>query len=391
MKLRTLKRLTSVLTALSLLVAFTPAQAFEAMAQIAGSRVEYQRSSEPLNEASGNLAIVAPDGHHITILNVASRNTGVIRTAHKIKGKVVVSADGHYIYALSADGWISKIDLAFAQLVAKIRVGRKSTNLAISANGKWLLAGNQKPHTLVVLDTKTLRPFKIIATSDGKGKSSAVRAVYASPARQAFIVALKDFPQIWELSWDPEAAPVYGSFVHSFRVGHVEGVVVEEQPFARRRLDLKINLHDLILDPAGAEVIGRVSGSTASVVYNLDARRKVADLNFKGTPHFGAGQIWEIDERVLLAVPQLDQAVITIIDMETWKTVQQIKTVGPGYFLPDDKSTKNLRFRILSGPDMNAIQLIGKQSLKITQTNTPSPGAIPEAFPLVDGLIIHAK
>jgi DNA-binding beta-propeller fold protein YncE len=389
MKLRTFNRLTPILLALSLLITFAPVQAFEALAEIAGSRIEYQRSSEPLNEPSGNLAIVAPDGRHITILNIASRKTGVIRTVHRIKGKVVVSADGHYIYALSDNGWVSKIDMAFAQLVAKVRVGQKSTNLAISANGKWLLAGNQKPHTLVVLDSKDLRPFKIIAVSEGKGKSSAVRAVYASPARQAFIVALQDFPQIWELSWDPDAAPVYGSFVHSFRVGQVEGVVVEDQPFARRRLDLKINLHDLILDPAGAEVIGRVRGSANSAVYNLDARRKVADLKFKGTPHFGAGQIWEIDERVLLAVPHLDQAMVTIIDMETWKTVEQIKTAGPGFFLPDDKTAPTLRFKILSGPEMNTIQMIGKRSLKITGINPPSAG-IPEALPMVDGLIIHA-
>ena len=238
MKLRAFKALIPVLTTAWVLAAVVPVQAFDTMAEIAGSRVEYQLSSEPLNELSGNLAFVAPDGRHITTRNAGSRKTGVIRTAHKIKGKVITSLGGRYLFALSDDGWISKFDLAFAQLVAKIRVGQKSSNIAISAEGKWLLAGNLKPHTLVVLDTRNLRPFKIIATSDGKGKSSAVRAVYASPARQAFIVALKDLPQIWELSWDPEAAPVYGSFVHSFRVGHVEGVVVEDQPFARRRLDL---------------------------------------------------------------------------------------------------------------------------------------------------------
>ncbi len=52
------------------------------------------------------------------------------------------------------------------------------------------------------------------------------RRLHRKP-RQIFIVALKDLKEIWELSYDPDADPIYGSFVHNYREGELEGEVVE--------------------------------------------------------------------------------------------------------------------------------------------------------------------
>jgi hypothetical protein len=361
------------------------ALAFGDRSEIIASRAEYRAGVG--GGAGGPVYIAGSDRRQIVVFD------GKLGASHRfilkrpVSGSIVYARDRRFAYAGSRDGWVSKIDLTGQLLITEIRVGEHLSNMALSADGRWLLAGNKVPHTLVVLKADDLSLFRVIAVDNKDARTSAVRAVYASAARQAFIVSLRDFPDIWELSWDPDAAPVYGNFVHSYRVGQEEGVVIEKQPFARRRINLKVHLEDLIFDPAGAEVIGRVRSTGKPVVYNLDARRKVADLEIKGTPHFGAGHIWQAGERVLMAVPHLDQGGISVVDMETWQQVTDVTTRGPGYFLPGNKASPYLWFKILSGPNKNVLQVLDKQSLKIIKTIEPAKDG---STAILDPVTLHA-
>ena len=84
--------------------------------------------------------------------------------------------------------------------VAEVRAGINLRNIAVSADGRWVMVGNFLPATLVVLDAGDLRPVKVIPVDDGKGARSRVSAVYTAPPRSSFLVALKDLPQLWEIS-----------------------------------------------------------------------------------------------------------------------------------------------------------------------------------------------
>ena len=81
------------------------------------------------------------------------------------------------------------------------------------------MVANYLPHTLVVLDARDLSLVKVLEVEDKQGKSSRVSAVYDAAPRKSFIAALKDIPEIWEISYDDKAAPIYDGLVHDYKLG----------------------------------------------------------------------------------------------------------------------------------------------------------------------------
>ncbi len=331
----------------------------------------------PLHKADPlNLFTVVETGdHHVTILD-GDRFEPLWRFKSRfaLHGGAKYSPQGRFVYLASRDGWVSKYDLHSFKPVAEIRVGINTRNIAVSSDGKWVLAGNFLPHTLVVLNAHDLSLFKVIKADDGEGNSSRISAVYNAPPRQSFIVALKDFKEVWELSYDPEAQPVYANFVHNYRSGQEEGVIVEEQPFARRRIKLEDYLDDFFFDPYYAEVIGASRDGKGGAVYNLDARRRVSNLALDGMPHLGSGITWEHNGRLVMATPHLKEPAVSVIDMETWETIKKIKTLGPGFFMRSHENTPYAWTDVFFGPNRDALHVIDKRSLEIVKTIRPAPG-----------------
>ncbi|MEM7221811.1 MAG: cytochrome D1 domain-containing protein [Pseudomonadota bacterium] len=330
-----------------------------------------QHQADPLN-----LFVVVESGdHHVTVLD-GDRFAPIARfqSHFALHGGPKFSPDGRFVYFGSRDGWVTKYDLHSLQIVAEVRAGINMRNIAVSSDGKWVMAGNFLPHSLVILYAEDLRPFRVVAVNDGKGNSSRVSAVYDAPPRQSFVVALKDLKEIWELSYDPEAAPILGNFVHNHRRGEEEGIVVAEQPFGVRRIEVDDYLDDFFFDPSYAEVIGAARDAKAGQVFNLDARRKVADLALSGLPHLGSGITWLRDGRRVMATPHLKESAVSVLDMESWETLAKIETLGPGFFLRSHETSPYAWVDVFFGPDRDAVHVIDKQSLEIVKTLRPAPG-----------------
>jgi len=73
-------------------------------------------------------------------------------------------------------------------------IGINTRNLAISADGRYLMVANALPHTMVLLSTRDLSPIKQYQVKNIQGKSSRVSAVYTSPPGNSFFAALNDIP-----------------------------------------------------------------------------------------------------------------------------------------------------------------------------------------------------
>jgi hypothetical protein len=59
---------------------------------------------------------------------------------------------------------------------------------------------------------------KIIPTLNAAGdKTSRVSAVYDAAPRKSFVAALKDVPEVWEISYDPNAEPIAEGLVHDYQ------------------------------------------------------------------------------------------------------------------------------------------------------------------------------
>lgn len=161
-----------------------------------------QYPSDPLN-----LFVVVETGdHHATILD-GDTFTPITRFATRfaLHGGPKFSPDGRFVTFMSRDGWVTKYDLWSLKVIAEVRAGLNSRNIAMSKDGKHIAVANYLPHTLVLLSADDLHVEKIIEAKDAKGNTSRVSAVYQAPPRNSFIVALKDVSEIWEVATDPNA------------------------------------------------------------------------------------------------------------------------------------------------------------------------------------------
>jgi hypothetical protein len=99
--------------------------------------------------------------HHVTLLD-GDRMEPIHRFKSRfaLHGGPKYSASGRFVYFASRDGWISKYDIYNLKLVAEIRAGINTRNLAVSADGRYVMVANYLPHSLVLLDaTPVSVPF----------------------------------------------------------------------------------------------------------------------------------------------------------------------------------------------------------------------------------------
>lgn len=56
-------------------------------------------------------------------------------------------------------------------------------------------------------------------------------------------------------------------------------------------------------------------------------------------PHLSSGITWEYQGHPVVATPNLKEPLVSVIDMTTWQTVKQIKTLSSGFFMRSHKNT----------------------------------------------------
>jgi cytochrome c553/WD40 repeat protein len=321
-----------------------------------------------------NLFVVVEGGdHHVTILD-GDKLEPIARFPSRfaLHGGPKFTPDGRYVFFASRDGWISKYDLWNLALVAEVRAGINTRNAAVSSDGKYVMVANYLPHSLVVLDAD-LQLVKVIPALDRDGKkSSRVSAVYDAAPRRSFVAALKDVPEVWEISYDPKAPDIPTGLVHDYQ--YKEGAFVPGFLNPRRTL-LDDILDDFFFTSDYRELIGTSRDGRLGQVVQLDVRRRIAQLDLPGLPHLGSGISWVWQGKPVLATPNLREPLVSVIDVRDWKIVRQIPTLGPGFFL---RSHENSRYAwvdsMLSREHRDTLQVIDKQSLEVVARLRPVPG-----------------
>ena len=325
-----------------------------------------------------NLFIVVESGdHHVSILD-GDKLEPIHRFASRfaLHGGPKFTPDGRFVFFASRDGWITKFDLWNLKVVAEVRAGINTRNAAVSGDGKWVAVANYLPHSLVILDAD-LNLKKILPVTDKDGKvSSRVSAVYDASPRQSFVVALKDVKEVWEVSYNPLAPDIPDGMIHDFK--YREGTFLPGF-LNPQRTQLDDYLDDFYFTQGYDEVMGAsrndAKAAVTGQVVNLDARKKIADLELPGMPHLGSGISWTWQGRPVMATPNLNEGLISVIDMQTWQTVKQIKTRGPGFFM---RSHENSRYAwtdsMMSKEYKDTMQVIDKETLEVVAELKPVPG-----------------
>ena len=352
------------------------------LAAITASRVIHVDAAslpdKPVYQADPlNLFLVVELGdHHATVLD-GDRFEPITRfaTPFALHGGPKYSPNGRFVYMASRDGWIRKFDMLSLKIVADVRAGINTRNLAISDDGRYLMVGNYLPHNVVILDTRELTPLRLIETRDDHGTSSRVSAVYTAPPRGSFIVALKDIPEVWEIPYRDNAAalPVYRGPMHDYRSDSGEESLEDTDRFPIRRIKLDDYLDDFFFDRNYTNLIGASRNGKGQVI-NLTVGRRIAELDLNGMPHLGSGITWQYQGKPVLATPNLKQGSVTVIDMQSWKTIKQIDTLGPGFFMRSHDNSPYAWVDVFFGKDRDAVHIIDKQTLEIVKTLRPVPG-----------------
>lgn len=340
-------------------------------AEIRASRVLHKQpdpAARPAYPADPlNLFVVVEAGdHHVTILD-GDRLEPIRRFASRyaLHGGPKFSPDGRYVYFASRDGWITKYDLWRLETLAEVRAGINTRNAAVSSDGRYVAVANYLPHTVVILDSELLL-VKELPTQ------SRVSAVYDAAPRKSFVVALKDVPELWEISYDAKAEDVPAGLVHDYRLK--EGVFVPGF-LNPRRTRLDDVLDDFFFTPDYRQVVGASRDGKRGQVVHLDVRRAIATLELPGLPHLGSGITWQRGGARVMATPNLREGLVSVVDLATWKTVKQVPTPGPGFFLRSHEASRYAWVdSMMAAPGRDTLSLIDKQTLEVAARLTPEPG-----------------
>lgn len=323
-------------------------------------------SADPMN-----LFVVVEGGdHHVSLVD-GDRFEVIHRFASRfaLHGGPKFSPDGRFVYFGSRDGWITKYDLWNLRIVAEVRAGLNMRNVAVSSDGRYVMAANYFPHSLALFDSE-LKLVKTYAVSTLDGRtSSRASAVYDAAPRKSFVVALKDVPELWEIPYDPNAAPIFDGYVHDYLMK--EGIA---KPgflgIKRTRLDQPLD--DFFFDQSYTYALGATrprddaQGRGTAQVVNLDIRKKITDLDIAGMPHLGSGITFSWQGTTVLASPNLKDGSIDVIDMKQWKPVATIKTPGPGFFMRSHESTRYAWTDSMMSPTArDTLTIIDKETLQV--------------------------
>ncbi len=343
-------------------------------ASIRSSRVEKRGAaalpSKPQWQADPmNLFVVVEAGDdHVSIVD-GDRFEVIHRFASRsaLHGEPRFTTDGRFVYFGTRDGWVTKYDLWNLTPVAEVRAGLDMRNLALSGDGHWVMAANYMPRTLVLFDAdlKLVRSYPA-ATLDGK-TASRVAAVYDATPRHSFIVALEDIPELWEISYDPKAEPIFDGLVHDYKMG--EGLA-KPGFLGVRRTRLDEPLEDFLFDQSYRHAVGSTRSQginpVGAQVVNLDVRRRIAQFPLPGMPHLGSGITFAWKDTVVLVAPNLKDGALAVVDMRTWKVLETIATPGPGFFI---NSHENSAYAwvdsVLSPSTRDSLTIIDKRTLAV--------------------------
>jgi cytochrome c553/DNA-binding beta-propeller fold protein YncE len=338
--------------------------------------LEAELSDKPVFKVDDllNLFLVVELGdHHVTLLD-GDR----LEPIHRFKSRFALhggpkySNEGRFVYFASRDGWISKYDIYNLKLIAEIRAGINTRNLAVSHDGRYVMVANYLPHSLVLLDAADLKPIKYFEVKNSEGKSSRISAVYTAPPRNSFIAALKDIPEVWQINYADNPPMGFGQWIHDYNPESGENPEIER--FRVRRIPVNDYLDDFFFDQEYVSIIGASREGKGQVV-DLDVGRVIVpDLALPGMPHLGSGITWEYQGRTVLATPNLRSGSVSVIDMESWETIKHIETLGPGFFMRSHENTPYAWVDVFFGPNKDVMHVIDKRSLEIVKTLRPVPG-----------------
>jgi len=171
------------------------------------------------------------------------------------------------------------------------------------------------------------QPLRDWPLHDARRQDGTVLAIVDAPLRRSFVVALQGLAELWEISLDPSAEPIFDGWVHDYRMG--EGLA-RPGYLGIRRTRLARPLVAVFFDPRVPWLVGAEPGdpgdlplAMTAVVIHLDIRRTMARLPLPGpaTQPLDGTRLWREGGQWLLRLPA--GAGCTVYDTQRWLPLRQ--------------------------------------------------------------------
>lgn len=311
---------------------------------------------------AGKAAIV--DGDKKEILTHIDTGYAV----HVIKGtekhKVKQAKDvGRFWYTIGRDGKVNKIDLwqtPDKMLVAETKMAYDARDIAVSGDGKYVIAGGYWPAHFVIMDAETLEPLKVVSTRgyNTKGEfinEARVAAIYTTPNEPTFLVAVKELGQMWQVDYRD-----------------LDNLRIEQ-------IDSAEFLHDGFFDPTGRYFQIAANASNKMVVVDTKDRKLEKMIDVDSLPHPGPGANW-VDEKCgpVGGTTHLGVGLVSVWGndpinrpKEAWKLCYEVETDGAGVFIRTHETSDYVWADQLKHPEpevQQSVQVFSKKTREIVKT-----------------------
>ena len=315
---------------------------------------KYPTASD-VKEVTDIVFVTERDASKVTFLDgTTGKKLSTHPAGYAVHVTVTNKRQPRYAYSISRDGLVTMFDLASKgqQKIAECRIGNSSRGLAVSPDGKYLMAGNYEPGGAVLFDAMTLEPLKVYPTSsvidmDGNIGSSRVAGVYDTPYGPYIAFALKDAGHVYIVDYSKPGFPIVGDIPNIGKILH-DGFENEGKEIGRY----------LMQASQGSDIMGVIDFKTKSLVAKV--------YTGPGTkPHPGQGSSWYNEEYgELFATQSMNVGDVVIWD-SNWDVVKNVKTAGGGLFVGTSDHTPWIwSDNVLGGPsNWNKMYLINKQTL----------------------------
>lgn len=288
-----------------------------------------------------------------------------------------LSPDGRYAFFIGEGNWISRFDLRTLRMMAEQQLDYHIHHAAISGDGQYLAIADDDARTLTVLDANfSVLKQQPITSRDGQ-RSSRAQSIHTAPARQSFVVALRDLPEIWEISYNPTAPEIPMGVIHDFQ--YREGAFAPGflNPM---RTTLATPVADSALGKDGNALIVTTPEGNETTLVHLDVRRPIARWTQTEKLHWSAGYAWDLRGQTVLAAPTQDGRSVMVRSVEDGHTVRNIPTPGRPYRIEGHASASHL-WVVTEGP-ANTLTIIDKQTLDVVGQHAFPTGASIETLVL---------
>jgi len=240
-------------------------------------------------------------------------------------------------YLGGRDGWIVKYDMTEWREFGRVRVGINTRNMALSPDGKLLVAANTLPENLVITDTDTLQPVGIIDTGLKPG------AVYMLKGKDLFVLSFREKKEIWLLN------------PRTFSIEKLQ----TDQPFS-----------DFFIDPSERYLIGTSREGKHLSIVDLEQKKVIKTIEGDGMRHLASAALFQDQGRTYAAFPHIEAPVLTVLELYKWEPKGSVSLRGTGFFARTHDNINDIW--VDTGGD--TIQIIDKRNLKVINEIVPAPG-----------------